>query len=146
MAIHRWSNALLVVLALAAMVGGSALLGRLPSRVPSNADLPGGYIVWRTNSYTVVLLRQTADGSLMGSPHVGARIDRMSATDRFIYGHVSPSPRSELASEQRAGYFFIDTKPIDHVLRIGLTEDEFHQLLQRHGVSASMHDPRWFEK
>ena len=118
----------------------NALLDRMSYLVNSEFErgLPGGYRIFASNPYTVAILppeSMSRHPSNCGSAvAIAARVTEIGTSGNIIFGKVTESPKSELASIESPGFFVIDSST-GHVSK-GLTIDELYKVLDERGISA----------
>lgn len=129
----------LCVVALICSITASRLVER-----PTVTRLPGGYELFRTSAATTILLPPDDVRVHRGyyGPVVAAKITMLGVDGPFIYGLVVSSPRSELAGDEKPGYFMLNTS--DHLLTTSLSNAGLERKLGEEGVSMRLHPVRMY--
>ena len=105
------------------------------------ADLPNGYMLVRTNAYTVCICPR----GIWQSAPVPPRIVELKVIGDHVVGRTVLAPDADdVGTPSQAGYFILDTK--SGKAAIGLEKDEWNERLRQTGIGANPHlvSPRWF--
>jgi len=111
-------------------------------------QLPNGYVLVRSNSYTVAIATP-ADIARHHSTHadagiaVAAKIIHIAVYSPYVVGEVVASPSSELADIEVPGWFILHTET--DVAQLGLTRKIWEASLETiglHPAEIRLRDPR----